>query len=235
MSNRSTQVAAMQALQGKIDYQFTNIELLKQALTHRSYNPNNNERLEFIGDSILDYTIARMLFDAYPKLPEGHLSRMRANLVNQTVLAEIAMSLNLGSALFLGMGELKSGGHQRPSILSDALEALFAAVCLDSSFERSVQLVESLFAQRVLQADKQPNFKDPKTSLQEALQARRFAVPKYRIEEQVGEGNQAVFKISCDLGELGHITYASASSRRAAEQEAAKMALEWLEQQKIKK
>lgn len=228
--------AALERLQKRIQYSFQRIELLQQAMTHRSFHANNNERFEFVGDSILNYTVAKMLFDTFPKLPEGHLSRLRANLVNQTILAEIATSLNIGEALFLGVGELKSGGHTRPSILADALEALFAAVSFDADFARAEQLVYQLFLERVRDADRQPHIKDPKTRLQEALQALRLSVPKYRIEKQTGEGSQARFDVSCDLGELGHITYATAASRRAAEQDAAQQAYAWLESKgKVKK
>lgn len=229
------QANAQIALQKKLNYQFKNIELLQQALTHRSHSAKNYERLEFIGDSILDYTVAKMLYEAFPKLPEGRLSPLRAQLVKEATLAEIARELKLGDALRLGIGELKSGGHDRASILADALEAVFASVSLDADFMTAEQLVRRLFAQRIRQLDISNTAKDAKTQLQEFLQARKLALPKYRIDQQTGEGNDAMFDVSCDLGELGHITYARASSRRSAEQECAKQALAWLEQKFAKK
>ncbi|QEY26301.1 ribonuclease III [Neisseria zalophi] len=220
---------AFRHIQKAIGYTFSDSTLLERALTHRSYSAYNNERLEFIGDSILNYTIARMLFDHYPKLPEGRLSRMRANLVNQNTLADIATKLDLGNALFLGQGELKSGGFRRPSILADAMEAIFAAISFDADFAAAEKTIRKLFADRVASADTTELNKDAKTLLQETLQAHRLALPKYRIEEQRGEGSEAEFLMACDLGELGHITHAKANSRRAAEQAAAKEALTWLQ------
>lgn len=220
--------SALKHLQHALGYHFTDIKWLIQALTHRSYSTQNNERLEFIGDSILDYAIAQMLFEAFPKLPEGKLSPLRSILVKEATLAEIAIELNIGNALFLGQGELKSGGHTRPSILADALEAIFAAIRFDADFATAEQIIRRLFRERIQHVHSHHPIKDPKTQLQEALQARKFALPKYRIEQQTGEGNDALFDVSCDLGQLGHISYAQASSRRAAEQQCAQQALLWL-------
>lgn len=231
----SRKLAALAVIERKIQYGFKNKNLLIQSLTHRSYSAQNNERLEFIGDSILDYAIAKMLFEAFPKLPEGRLSPLRAQLVKEATLAEIARELDLGSVLFLGAGELKSGGHDRASILADALEALFAAVSLDSDFLTAEKLIRKLFSQKIKMLDTKDSAKDPKTQLQELLQKYRLALPKYRIEQQIGEGNDARFDVSCDLGELGKITYATASTRRLAEQECAKQAIVWLEQDYFKK
>lgn len=228
MKPDSRKAQALAVVQRKLGYTFRRPAHLTQALTHRSFSAQNNERLEFVGDSILNYTVARMLFDAFPKLPEGKLSRLRANLVNQDTLAEIAVSLELGGALYLGVGELKSGGASRPSILADALEALFAAVSFDADFDAAEQVVRRLFAERVGKVNVDAQAKDAKTQLQEVLQGRRLALPKYRIEKQTGEGSSAVFDVSCDLGELGYISYAQGSSRRAAEQQCAKQALAWL-------
>lgn len=228
------QAAAMKRVMNALGYHFQEPKLLAQALTHRSFAANNNERLEFVGDAILNYTVARMLFEVFPKLSEGELSRLRANLVNQEVLAQVAREMGLGEALFLGVGELKSGGFNRPSILADAVEAMFAAVCLDADFSAAEAVVKRLFAKRVREVDLKNQGKDAKTLLQETLQAKRLALPKYRIEQQSGEGNEAQFEVSCDLGELAHITYASGSSRREAEQKAAKAALAWLNEQGVK-
>lgn len=221
--------SAHMAIQKQLGYEFKNIALLRQALTHRSYHAKHNERFEFVGDSILNYTVAKMLFEAFPKLTEGELSRLRASLVNEGVLAEIALEMNVGDGLYLGTGELKSGGFRRPSILADAMEAMFAAVSFDADFNEAEKVVRHLFAERVRRADLQTQGKDAKTSLQEALQARRFELPKYRIEEQVVNANENTFLVACDLGELGFICKARGSSRKGAEQEAAKEALGWLE------
>ena len=231
MTSKSIKAHALQHIQRSLGYTFRQPELLMRALTHRSFSAHNNERFEFVGDAILNYTVAKMLFDAFPQLSEGQLSRLRANLVNQDTLADIAGGLKVGDALFLGQGELKSGGFNRPSILADALEAMFAAVSFDADFAQAEAVVRHLFAQRVQQVDFKNQGKDAKTLLQEALQAQRFALPKYRIEQQKGEGNDAEFTMACDLGELGYISYATANSRRAAEQEAAKHAFAWLEKQ----
>lgn len=231
MKNNRLKTAAVDYVQRGLGYTFNDRALLERALTHRSFSARNNERFEFVGDSILNYTVAKMLYDAFPRLSEGELSRLRANLVNQETLAEIAQEMKVGDALFLGTGELKSGGFNRPSILADALEAVFAAVSFDADFATAEKTVRGLFAGKVRKIDLTHQGKDPKTLLQEALQARRFALPKYRIEAQRGEGSDALFDIACDLGELGHITYAQASSRRAAEQSAAKEAFAWLEKQ----
>ena len=230
MKTDPRRLAAMQRMQQQLGYQFNDIGWLQQALTHRSYSSRNNERLEFVGDSVLNYTVARMLFDAFPKLSEGELSRLRASLVNEGTLAEIAIKINLGDCLYLGTGELKSGGFNRPSILADAMEAVFAAINFDADFQTAEKVVQSLFKDRILTVDFSNQGKDAKTLLQEALQARRFALPKYRIEEQTGEGNEAQFVVSCDLGELGWIGRAQGNSRRLAEQAAAKEAVAWLEQ-----
>jgi len=217
-----------QRLQTALDYSFGQPDLLRQALTHRSFGSPNNERFEFVGDSILNYTVARMLYDAFPKLTEGELSRLRANLVNQNTLAEIAQQLKLGDDLLLGEGELKSGGFNRPSILADALEATFAAVSFDADFAEAERVVRRLFAERIATIDLTKQAKDAKTRLQEALQARHFALPKYRILAQTGEAHEQWFKVECDLGELAIETSGEGGSRRAAEQQAAEVALERL-------
>lgn len=218
-------------LQKRLRYSFQEITLLHQALTHRSFSSKNNERFEFVGDSILNYTIAKALFDYFPSLSEGELSRLRANLVNQETLAQIATELELGGVLFLGTGELKSGGFRRPSILADALEAIFAAISFDADFLQAEKVVRSLFEKRLKSINLDNQGKDSKTLLQEALQARRFALPKYRIEAQTGEAHDQLFVIFCDLGEIGFISQGEGASRRQAEQAAAKTALAFIEEQ----
>nr|WP_328698601.1 ribonuclease III [Craterilacuibacter sinensis] len=214
-----------------LGYRFTRPEWLRQALTHRSYGTPNNERLEFVGDSILNYTVARMLYDRFPQLTEGELSRLRANLVNQQTLSELAQLLKLGDELYLGEGELKSGGFNRPSILADALEATFAAVSFDADFAAAETVVRHLYRERVEAIDPTRHAKDAKTRLQEALQARKYPLPRYRILSQLGEAHEQHFKVACELGDLGIDTSGEGNSRRAAEQQAAEQALLQLEAQ----
>jgi ribonuclease-3 len=213
-----------------LNYTFIDPQLLRQAMTHRSYGVPNNERFEFIGDSILNYTVARMLYDRFPKLTEGELSRLRANLVNQATLAEIALELHLGDYLYLGEGELKSGGFNRPSILADAVEATFAAVSFDIDFAAAEQVVRGLFAARIAAIDPTKHAKDAKTRLQEALQAHKLPLPRYLIQAQSGEAHEQWFRVGCDLGDLMIISSGEGGSRRVAEQQAAEIALELLEQ-----
>lgn len=213
-----------------LDYQFTQPVLLRQAMTHRSFGTPNNERFEFIGDSILNYTVARMLYDRFPAQTEGELSRLRANLVNQNTLAEIAQELMLGDYLYLGEGELKSGGFNRPSILADALEATFAAVSFDADFAAAERVVRGLYQARIASIDPTKHAKDAKTRLQEALQAHKLALPKYRILEQNGEAHEQWFRVRCDLGEMAIESTGEGGSRRAAEQQAAEQALDLLAQ-----
>ncbi len=222
--------AALAHIQRQLDYEFKRPELLRQALTHRSYAAQNNERFEFVGDAILNYTVAKMLFSAFPKLSEGELSRLRANLVNQDTLAEMALAMQVGDGLYLGPGELKSGGFRRPSILADAMEAMFAAISFDADFNRAEAVVRRLFAERVANINLSNSGKDAKTRLQEALQAQRLALPKYRILAQTGEAHEQEFEVECDLGELGYQGRARGGSRREAEQKAAEAALHWLQQ-----
>ncbi len=219
----------IQRLQQALAYSFTRPELLTQALTHRSYASLNNERLEFLGDSVLNCTVARALYDAFPDLPEGSLSRLRANLVRQETLAEIAVTLKLGDVLRLGEGELKSGGFRRPSILADALESLFGAVFLDAGFDEAARVVRRLFDPLVAQIDPRASGKDPKTQLQELLQSRRLPLPDYRLVGTEGEAHDQSFIVECVLGKPVLSTRGVGKSRRAAEQEAARQACDALE------
>ena len=219
----------IQRLQQALAYTFTRPELLTQALTHRSYASLNNERLEFLGDSVLNCTVARALYDAFPDLPEGSLSRLRANLVRQETLAEIAVSLKLGDVLRLGEGELKSGGFRRPSILADALESLFGAVFLDAGFDEAARVVRRLFDPLVAQIDPKASGKDSKTQLQELLQSRRLPLPDYRLVGTEGEAHDQSFIVECVLGKPVLSTRGVGKSRRAAEQEAARQACNALE------
>ncbi len=198
--------------------------MLTQALTHRSFGSPNNERLEFLGDSVLNCSVARALFDAFPALPEGGLSRLRANLVCQEALAEIAIRLKLGDVLRLGEGELKSGGFRRPSILADALESIFGAVFLDAGFDKAEGVVRRLFDPLITAIDPKASGKDPKTELQEILQARRLPLPEYKLVDTQGCAHDQDFIVDCVLGNPRMTTRGQGKSRRAAEQEAARQA-----------
>ena len=207
-----------------MNYAFQRRELLVQGLTHRSFGSPNNERLEFLGDSVLNCTVARALYDAFPALPEGSLSRLRANLVRQETLAEIAVQLKLGEVLRLGEGEVKSGGFRRPSILADALESIFGAVFLDSGFDAAHGVVRGLFDPLIALIDPTASGKDPKTELQEILQARRLPLPEYRVVDTVGSAHEQDFIVDCVMGNPKVSTRGQGKSRRAAEQEAARLA-----------
>ncbi|MEZ5609577.1 MAG: ribonuclease III [Rhodocyclaceae bacterium] len=215
-------------LQERLDYRFKAPAGLRQALTHRSYGQPNNERLEFLGDSVVNHVIALALFSRFPDLREGDLSRLRAQLVCQDALHGIALGLELGSVLRLGEGELKSGGAERPSILSDALEAVFAAVYLDGGFDAAKAVIDRLFAFHLAKLDPTTSLKDPKTRLQEWLQARRRQLPKYRLVATLGEAHAQQFEVECTV-DGGLQTRGIGSSRRAAEQQAALAAMETLE------
>lgn len=225
----------IQRLQQALGHSFSRPDLLLQALTHRSYASLNNERLEFLGDSVLNCTVARALYDAFPDLPEGSLSRLRANLVRQETLAEIAVALQLGDVLRLGEGELKSGGFRRPSILADALESLFGAVFLDAGFDTAQRVVRGLFDPLVAKIDPKASGKDPKTQLQEVLQARRLPLPEYRLVDTRGEAHDQSFIVECVLARPAVVTRGTGKSRRAAEQEAAREACAAVQNQAVPK
>lgn len=213
-----------QRLQQALGYTFIRPELLVQALTHRSYGAANNERLEFLGDSVLNCSVARRLYEAFPDLPEGSLSRLRANLVCQETLAEIAADLKLGESLRLGEGELKSGGFRRPSILADALESLLGAIFLDAGFDEAQRVVRGLFDPLVARIDPKASGKDAKTQLQEMLQSRRLPLPDYRLVDTQGEAHDQSFIVECVLTKPLLTSRGVGKSRRAAEQEAAREA-----------
>ncbi len=216
------------ALCKQLGHQFAQPQLLQRALTHRSYSAAHNERLEFLGDSVLNCAIAKYLYDTYPDLAEGDLSRLRSNLVNQQTLAALAQGLNLGEQLMLGEGERKTAGFRRPSILADALEALFGAVLLDADFVAAEEVVLRLYAPFIAQTDLQTLGKDAKTLLQELLQGRRLALPQYNVTEIKGEAHAQTFVVSCDIAQLGLTTKGEGASRRIAEQVAAERAYQQL-------
>jgi ribonuclease-3 len=215
-------------LEQALGHQFADPSLLLTALTHRSHSSPHNERLEFLGDSILNGVIARQLYDRFPDLPEGDLTRLRANLVRQDSLHQLALRLSLGSVLRLGEGELKSGGSQRPSILADALEALFGAIWLDSGYDVANAAIVRLYGDLLTAIVPGQPIKDAKTRLQEYLQGRRLPLPKYLLTGTEGEAHVQHFKIACEIDALHIRTEGSGGSRRAAEQMAAQSALEGL-------
>ncbi len=218
----------LQRLYKKLGYEFKTPTLLKQALTHCSANVVNNERLEFLGDAILSGVIANALFERFPQSNEGELSRLRAHLVKGDMLAEIAMELELGDYLFLGQGELKSGGFRRASILTDALEAIFAAVFLDSDFSASQQVILHLYQTRLNDSHLHDNLKDAKTQLQEYLQAKKHPLPEYILTKIEGEEHDQVFHVTCTVASLKVSTNGHGENRRKAEQYAALQLLQQL-------
>jgi ribonuclease-3 len=211
-----------------LGYVFRDPALLQQALTHRSHSVPHNERLEFIGDSILNCVIAAEVFRRFPDAPEGDLSRLRSRLVNQPTLAERARELSLNARLLLGAGEVRSGGADRPSMLADAVEALIGAVFLDGGFDAAADVVRRLFGPTLDGIDAKTFGKDPKTALQEWLQARRRPVPEYRLAETSGVAHSQRFRVDCIVPSFDLRTSGAGASRRAAEQEAAQAALERL-------
>lgn len=214
------------AIERAIGHVFARRDLLDQALTHRSCGAPHNERLEFLGDSVLNCVIAEALYERFGDVREGDLSRLRANLVRQDSLAEIARGIALGEQLRLGEGERKSGGHRRPSILADALEALFGAVFIDGGFEEARRTILMLYGSALANLDPNRTGKDAKTALQEFLQGRRLALPQYHLRATRGEAHVQEFEVECLIPELGIATTGRGPSRRAAEQEAARRAFE---------
>lgn len=212
-----------------LGYRFTDNGLIEQALTHRSVGGVNNERLEFLGDAILGFVIADELYQRFASATEGELSRLRASLVKRETLAKIARQIDLGDYLNLGPGELRSGGHSRASILSDAVEAILAAIYLDSDYETTRQVILEIFRERLTGLNPAAQQKDPKTRLQELLQARKIDLPSYEIIDISGTPHDQLFKVRCEISELRLEQLGSGSSRRRAEQAAALNMLQELE------
>jgi len=215
-----------------LDYEFKKPELLKQALTHRSVGNKNNERLEFLGDGVLNFIIADELYIAFPNLNEGDLSRLRAMLVKGDTLAEIAQEKDFGPHLLLGSGEMKSGGHRRASILADAVEAILGAVYIDGGFEVCRKLIRSWYSKRISRLPPPEELKDPKTRLQEYLQARQLGLPVYELLRTEGADHEQTFYIECRVEMLGLSEKALGGSRRKAEQAAALALLSQVKSQK---
>ena len=215
-------------LQVRLGYAFRDRALLQQAITHRSFSADHNERLEFLGDSVLNLAVAHLLFVQLSQLPEGDLSRVRANLVKQDTLAALALQMQLPDVLRLGEGELKSGGRKRPSILADALEAVIGAVYLDGGYSAAQSLVERFFKSVEIQPQMQAAAKDPKTELQEWLQGRKLALPHYAVMATTGAAHRQTFEVAGEVRELRQAQRGMGPSRRAAEQAAAAALLEIL-------
>ena len=216
------------ALQTRLQHTFADPKLLALALTHRSFGTGHNERLEFLGDSVLNLAVSKMIYTALQDLPEGDLSRVRANLVKQDTLHRLAVDLGLAGMVRLGEGEMRSGGQQRPSILADALEAVIGAVFLDGGFDAAQALVFRLFDKVDMSPTMIAAAKDPKTELQEWLQARRWQLPMYRVVGTTGAAHQQTFDVECEVPELKQSQRGIGSSRRSGEQAAALAMLQWL-------
>lgn len=210
-------------------FQFRQTHLLEQALTHRSFSrQQNNERLEFLGDSILNLIISNHIYERFSAADEGVLSRIRASLVKEETLAQVARQINLGDYIHLGGGELKSGGFRRASILSDALEALIGAIYLDSDYAQTEAVVLHLYREQLQDIDAAANLRDPKTLLQEYLQANKNNLPSYQVEQTAGKSHDQVFTVSCKLVDLDMQSTGKGSSRKKAEQQAAQKLIDKL-------
>lgn len=218
----------LRKLERRLDYQFNDAALLEQALTHKSHGSVNNERLEFLGDAVLGYVIAHELYVHYDDLAEDALTQMRANLVRKESLHQVALALKLGDYLRLGVGERKSGGRERASILADALEAIIGAVRLDGGVEAATGLVLALFAEKIADAAAE-EFKDAKTRLQELLQSRKLELPVYTVTQTSGSEHRRSFTVSCEVADYSLVTSAEGRSRRDAEKAAASAMIDRLQ------
>lgn len=212
----------------KLGYQFREPALLEHALTHRSASKQHNERLEYLGDSVLGMLVAEALYKQFPKQPEGKLTRMRSSLVKGETLAEIGREFLLGDYLLLGPGELKSGGYRRDSILADAVEAIIGAIYLEAGFDTCTQLVLQWLKPRMQKLDPDYHPKDHKTQLQEYLQANKLPLPEYEVIDIQGKSHAQTFVVECTVAQLNRAIQAKGTSRRKAEQQAAKLVLEKL-------
>jgi ribonuclease-3 len=217
---------ALTALQERLQHRFSDAHLLLRSVTHRSFSIDHNERLEFLGDSVLNLAVADLLFRRLSALPEGDLSRVRANLVKQDTLHRLAVELGLPEVIRLGEGEARSGGQKRPSILADALEAIIGAVYLDAGFAAAQSLVQRLFQAVEINPEMQAIGKDPKTELQEWLQARKMSLPLYRVVGTLGAAHKQTFDVECEVIELNFSERGIGASRRAGEQAAASAMLQ---------
>lgn len=214
-----------QRLLNRLGYDFKDQTLFDLALTHRSHGAKNNERIEFLGDSILNFVVGESLFRRFPEAKEGQLSRLRAQMVKGETLAEIAREFDLGDSLILGEGEMKSGGFRRDSILADAVEAIIGAIYMDANMEVASERILTWYDSRLNSVTLERNSKDPKTELQEYMQSRKKSLPEYRVIDISGEAHAQHFTVECSISLLTETTIANASSRRVAEKKAAALAL----------
>lgn len=212
---------ALVSLQSRLQHRFSDPALLQRAVTHRSFSADHNERLEFLGDSVLNLAVSSLLYQRLSAMPEGDLSRVRANLVKEGTLHQLALDLRLSEVLRLGEGELRSGGHKRPSILADALEALIGAVYLDAGYVSAEALVHRLYEAVEINPQMQAAAKDSKTALQEWLQGRKMQLPQYRVVGTAGAAHRQTFDVECAIAELSLTARGAGGSRRAGEQSAA--------------
>ncbi|MBS0424375.1 MAG: ribonuclease III [Proteobacteria bacterium] len=210
----------------RLGYSFKHPKIVLEALTHRSHSMPHNERLEFLGDAVLNCAIAGLIYKHFPDFPEGHLSRLRASFVNQKALSDMALSLQMDQLIRLGEGELKSGGCHRPSILADAFEAVLGAIYVDSCYARAEDTVSKLFLPLMQNIDLKTQGKDPKTLLQEFLQSHKLALPEYVVVTTSGKAHKQKFKVDCVIAALNIRTSGEGTSRRSAEQAAAELAYE---------
>lgn len=217
---------AVSWLKQRLDFEFSDLGLFQQALTHRSSPGQSNERLEFLGDAIMGAVIAEVVFRAQANSPEGDLSRLRASLVKDTSLAQLASDLGLGDFLILGSGERKTGGNRRESILADSLEALFGAVYVDAGFDACRTVIEKAFGERLHDLPDPADLRDPKTRLQEWLQARQMRLPNYRLVEVSGKAHRQSFEVQCSIDSSETTAIGRGTSRRDAEQQSAELMLE---------
>ncbi len=208
-------------LKKSLAYEFEDEHLLRQALTHRSATGSNNERLEFLGDAVLQLVVSELVFEKTHNASEGQLSRLRSTLVKDATLAEVATFLGIGEHLILGSGEKKSGGHRRSSILADALEAIFGAAYLDSGLAGARKIIHAAYGERMQELPEEADLRDPKSRLQEYLQARKIELPEYAVQNISGKAHNQSFEVSCSIPELDAVTIGNGSTRRDAEQEAA--------------
>ena len=216
-------------LKATLDYEFNDRDLFAQALTHRSASGQSNERLEFLGDAVLDLVVSEIVYRHQPRADEGDLSRLRASLVKDKSLAQLATELGIGEFLVLGGGEKKSGGHRRASILADAVEALFGAVYLDAGFDAAYGVIEKAYGRRLHDLPDPSELRDPKTRLQEFLQARSMDLPVYELVQVTGRAHKQTFEVTCVIPRVASVTTGKGSSRRSAEQKSARLMLEILD------
>ncbi len=224
---------AINWLDKELQYSFTNIDLFNQALTHRSASKENNERLEFLGDAVLDFVVSEKLFILRPNASEGDLSKLRSFLVKETTLAALALELGLGEHLILGSGELKAGGFRRESILSDALEAIFGAVFLDQGFDAARKVINHLYSGRYSKLPELCDLRDPKTILQEWLQERKMPLPSYELSQILGKNHEQLFLVNCSISGESISTQGKSTTRRKAEQKAAQKMIKLLKEKRL--